>query len=153
MPVEKVDPICVGTLQRTIQRVEAKYGHRTPYTRRLRLTDDVMFKNDLTGLSYEAHAPMLINREKGLRILQMFPDTAFRSTYGNYYQIGGEPQRDCKILNLVDCPPDDRPFVSTSDKSFRSGNVGKCIRSKFCEPCRYEIDIEPRESDIDGFEE
>jgi hypothetical protein len=58
--------------------------------------------------------------------------------YGNYWNIGGKNIDDVKIVD-VDAEPDtDAVFLSTSDKSFEHGKVGKYIRSVFTEPCVYE---------------
>jgi len=150
--ITEYEPVYVGNLANRIKNIEARHGCSTQYTLMLRATLQELRRHGLDTLDYGAHCPILINRKKGLEVLKLYPDCSFRSAYGNHCHIGGKQVKDYKIQNLRDYP-DDREFVSTSDVSFRSGNVGKCIRSKFCDPCKYETDLKRREADIDGYEE
>ena len=91
-------------------------------------------------LDYAMHVPMLINRKKGLEVLQRFPNVPmFRSLYGNYWRIGGTLMDDVKIQNNNDIPGKDWRFVSTSDGSFEHGRVGDYIRKQFKDASKYEI--------------
>ena len=103
---------------------------------------EALKKVGCTTLNYEVHKPMLINKQMGLEILNRFPDVpGFRSLYGNYYQIGGINRQDMKIratsynMSVVD----DWDFLSTSDDSFKNGEVGRYIREKFKERSRFEV--------------
>ena len=91
-------------------------------------------------LDYAMHVPMLINRKKGLEVLQRFPSVPmFRSLYGNYWSIGGTLTNDVKITDNETVPGKDWRFVSTSDGSFENGCVGDYIRQTFKNPSRYEV--------------
>lgn len=140
---DELPPICIGTLFGRATRIEAKHGQVSPYTKLLRETALRLKEKGFDRLDYEGHLPMLINREHGMEILNKFHDGAFRSTYGNYYNIRGMLMDDVKIVDPEEYPTEDMIFVSTSDQSFKAGAVGKCIRSKFQEPCKYETDKEP----------
>jgi|GEM_PF-989763 len=84
--------------------------------------------------SYELHVPMYFNKRKLLALLDKLPEdypiTHIRTIYGNYYDIGGEPVDDVKVINDEQDIPYDGQFVSTSDESFKNGNVGKMLRRK-----------------------
>lgn len=133
-----LEPRIIGTLEDRIKRIETKYGRVTGYTKRLRYTASAL--RHYGTLDYESHSPFLVDRQKGLEILRLFPRAAFRSSYGNYYHIGGELTTDGKITDMTTHPFSD--FVSTSDRSFRQGIVGTDIRSRFIHPCKYET-LEP----------
>ena len=63
----------------------------------------------------------------------------FRSLYGNIYKIGGRNLPDPKIVNYKKQPEESAEFLSTNEKSFRYGLVGKFIRERFPNPSKYEI--------------
>lgn len=90
--------------------------------------------------NYELHIPFVFNREKLKQIIDKHPNIgAKRSLYGNYFANEKSIQReDVKIYNNTDIPGDDWDFVSTSDNSFASGEVGKWIKKKFNRKCKYE---------------
>lgn len=122
--------------------IKKNNGSESQYTLRLRGTIEALEKIGCTTLNYEVHKPMLINKQMGLEILNRFPNVpGFRSLYGNYYQIGGINRRDVKIratsydMSVVD----EWDFLSTSDDSFKNGDVGRYIRDKFKERSRFEI--------------
>ena len=90
--------------------------------------------------NYAVHMPILINKEKALATLDAFPDCPmFRSLYGNYNRIGGTWMRDVKIAGLDRLPDEESLFISTTDGSFGSGAVGRLIRERFPDPCKYEL--------------
>ena len=131
-----------GELIPYIERIERKHGP-DDFTIRLRKANNDLRVAGKTTFNYEVHKPMLINRKKALEVFDKFPDTpAFRSLYGNYWQIGGEHKHDMKIkltyygkMHLVEEIWD---FLSSSDISFNQGNVGEFIRRKFNKPSRFE---------------
>lgn len=122
--------------------IKKNNGSESQYTLRLRGTIEALEKIGCTTLNYEVHKPMLINKQMGLEILDRFPNVpGFRSLYGNYYQIGGINRQDMKIratsydMSVVD----EWDFLSTSDDSFKNGEVGRYIREKFKNKTRFEI--------------
>lgn len=132
-----------GELIDYIESIIKKHnGSESQYTLRLRGTIEALEKIGCTTLNYEVHKPMLINKQMGLEILKRFPNVpGFRSLYGNYYQIGGINRQDMKIratsydMSVVD----EWDFLSTSDDSFKNGEVGRYIRDKFKERSRFEV--------------
>lgn len=137
-----------GLLQDHIKDVEKRHGRSTGYTRNLRACDDQLKQAGLTSLDYAVHLPILVDREKMLEALQMFPRCPmFRSLYGNYAQIGGEFHKDVKTTDPDKEIPDGADFFSTSNKAF-AGHVRDQMEKRFPDPCRYEAEyIEQVESD------
>ena len=78
-----------------------------------------------------------------LEVLEKFPNEPMsRALYGNYWQIGGVCKHDMKIKVLhydkLPMAMQTWEFVSTSDESFRAGDVGKYLKEKFNERSRFE---------------
>lgn len=144
-PVSEImQPQYNGTLYERIVRIEDRHGQTsTLYTQRLRHLAKTLRKAQKGCLNYAVHKPMLINREKMLEVLKLYPDEPMlRALYGNYWDIGGENRHDMKIelidyqkMDMVDANWD---FLSTSDTSFENGTVGRYIRAKFNKQSRFE---------------
>lgn len=142
-PLTTKENLYNGKLMAYIERVERKIGGPDGYTCRLRETAAALEKAGLDTLNYEVHKPMLLNRHKLLEILEKFPDIpGFRSLYGNYWEIGGVNCHDMKIkilnFNNMYAVENFWNFVSTSDESFRDGEVGRFIRCRFNKKSRFE---------------
>lgn len=136
-------PTIDGSLDRKVHRIEKKYSGETAYTHRIRNTIYALREMGCDILSYEMHIPMEINKDAARKVLNVFTDdVAFRSAYGNYYNLAKAIHPDIKIVDVEqECDPDiHNVFLSTSDKSFKRGKVGKMIRSTFNVPSKYEID-------------
>ena len=132
--------ICNGTLYSLISSIENSRQKTSSYTRKLRETALYLQSRGLDTISYESHTPMLINRKKGKYILDEFPNTvAFRSSYGNYYNIGGQLRPDVKISREEQEFSEELDLLSTNDKSFANGKVGSFIRSAFPFKSKYEV--------------
>lgn len=132
-----------GTLLPYIERIERKQGQGDDYTDRLRIANNKLIQMGKQTLNYEVHKPMLINRKKALEVLERFPDVpAFRSLYGNYWEVGGENRHDMKLKILGPSKMAEVQsfwdFLSTSDKSFAEGEAGRWIRDRFQRPSRFE---------------
>jgi len=140
-PMTKAVTYQRGLLMDHIKDVEARhYGRQSGYTRMLRLCNDQLQAAGLTTLDYALHIPILVDREKALETLEMFPRCPmFRSLYGNYAGIGGEYHRDVKTVDHNKIIPEDADFFSTSNKSM-SGAVLKQMQERFPDPCRYEVE-------------
>ena len=138
-PYNQDTPICNGTIQHLISQIEKRHGKVTAYTRMLRNTIDALQLKGLDTISYATHTPLLVNREKALEVIYTFDTSrSFRCCYGNYCKIGGILKPDCKIFSNTRTPDPSMKLLSTSDASFREGEVGKFIQSTFTEPCKYE---------------
>lgn len=92
-------------------------------------------------LCYELHVPMELERDRLVEVLALpvprpARDAHKRSLYGNWWRIGGERADDCKVFGSSVVR--ERPFLSTSDSSFTSAEVGRLIRARFPEPSPYE---------------
>lgn len=137
------EPQYNGRIADYIEQIKKKhYGSHSEYTVRLMNTIDALEKAGFGTLNYEVHKPMLINRAKALEVLERFPNVGgFRSLYGNYWQIGGENQHDMKIKELRTFDWEDWEFLSTADKSFREGDVGRYIRGKLNKISRFEKEV------------
>ncbi|MGW0933655.1 hypothetical protein [Streptomyces sp. NPDC002666] len=91
-------------------------------------------------LSYEVHAPMVVNKEQMLATLDAgagLPVLHKRTLYGNMHQLGGDQVDDVKVKGLDEAGPS-ADFWSTSDQSFADGRIGELVRAAFPDPCRYE---------------
>lgn len=137
------EPQYNGRVADYIEQIKKKhYGSHSEYTVRLMNTIDALEKAGFGTLNYEVHKPMLINRAKALEVLERFPNVGgFRSLYGNYWQIGGENQHDMKIKAMGEFDWGDWEFLSTSDGSFRDGEIGRYIRGKFNKISRFEKEV------------
>lgn len=133
-------PLVQGSLAYRCQKIKAQAGKPSPYSEQLMKALAALKADGKDRLDYAMHVPMLINRKKGLEVLQRFPGVPmFRSLYGNYWRIGGTLTNDVKITDNESLPGKDWRFVSTSDGSFENGRVGDFIRGQFKEPSSYEI--------------
>ena len=139
-PVEDMPTYYDRTLWRRIQQIEQKrQGLHSLYSTQLRLTRDALQDMGCRTFNYAVHMPMLINRKKGLELIHRYPNLCmFRSVYGNVYKVGGEQHEDVKINNLGKKPDADCDFLSTGDKAFAKGEVGRFIRERFPNKCKYE---------------
>ncbi len=141
---EDIPPYYNGSVYKQIVKVENRHGMViNDYTKRLRHLCQTLERAGKDCKNYGVHKPMLINRKKMLEVLKMFPDEPMnRALYGNYWDIGGVRRKDMKI-RVNSYPKMDEvktkwEFVSTSDDSFREGEVGKYIRGKFNKISRFE---------------
>lgn len=130
-----------GDLYRHIVEIENRHGQKaTAYTKEMRRMAGMLSAAGLETKNYAVHMPILINKEKALATLDAFPDCPmFRSLYGNGNRIGGTWMRDVKIAGLDRLPDEESLFISTTDDSFGSGAVGRLIRERFPDPCKYEL--------------
>ena len=133
-------PLIDGTIENRIRILNKKYPiTMSEYAKQLWMTNKLLKDHNCDTLNYALHVPMLINKKKALDTIWRFPDSLmFRSLYGNHHQIGGTVTGDVKITELDIEPSEDVYLLSTSDESFKRGRVGKFIRDKFPEKCRYE---------------
>lgn len=138
--IRTVKPMIRGTLQQRVKDIETpRGGMTTAYSRQLRKTMHVLKMNGYPQNDYALHVPMLINKQKGIEVINTFPDCAmFRSLYGNYCGIEAITTKDFKVRNNTNCPTD-WTFLSTDDSSFYDGKVGEYIRECFPDPCKYEV--------------
>lgn len=99
-------------------------------------------KEELTALGYgeinfDVHLPMLFEKSKVKSILTC-SSPQMRSIYGNINKLPYIDRCDVKVYRL-DQVPDDMDFVSTNDRTFIHGNIGKYIRETYTTPSRFEV--------------
>ena len=91
--------------------------------------------------SYEAHVPMVINKNKFLELYGKYPiaNSPHRKTiYGNYYHLGGERIDNAKVVKDGAKFSTKNIFLSTTDAVFEGSEVGHFIVSRFSKKCKYE---------------
>lgn len=130
---------------RTLSQRILDFNKRTPYVSRgkyamrLRRAEWALNSKQKTTRNFELHIPMVFNREKLLKTIHNFRGQgAKRSLYGNCYIENPIQRDDIKIYELNQKPTKKEDFLSTTDATFRSGEVGKYIRSKFRKASPYE---------------
>lgn len=127
------------TLRDHYEKVKAKHGGWTSYSRGLWYCEQALKAKDLPTLDYAVHVPMLIDKDKALETLKAFPDCPmFRSLYGNYNKVDGVHLADVKISDVTKAVDPEAALLSTSNKAFRRGLAGQYIREAFPDPCKYE---------------
>lgn len=127
-----------GTIESLIGTIK-KERRSSKYVRILEVTIKLLKQNHLPTKNYALHAPMLINKQKALKVLEEFPHaTNFRNIYGNYYQLESTEIKDMKYFDNSRPINEDAIFLSTWEKSFSSGLVGQYIRKQFPNPSRFE---------------
>ena len=117
-PTERIDSLYRSSLSEHIDTIETAYWHKvTPYTKKLRETEQWLKDNGHPTLSYGLHTPFIFNKEKLLNLINTYPDLrCSRTVYGNFYNIGGTQHEDIKIFS--DSPNFDwsnSRFLSTDD--------------------------------------
>lgn len=136
-PIDYETNYYCGDLYKRVVTLEDKHNGVTPYSQQLRYTLQDLESMGCTTLNYALHTPMLINKKKGIELANIINGPMIRCYYGNYYKIGGTDHSDFKI-DSVSKTYKDRDFLSTNDKSFNHGAVGKQIRDIFKDKCEYE---------------
>ena len=127
-----------GTLKDRVDGLRKK-RRRSDYADQLERTAVLLERNGCDTRDYALHVPMLINKAKALEVFRVFPDCPmFRSLYGNFWNVGGVQSKDVKIYDLQGEPAPGQQLVSTCDQSFKNGDVGAFIRSRFTDSCKWE---------------
>ena len=127
-----------GDLYKRIVQLEDKHGGITDYSSELRKMCQELEALGCGSKNYAVHYPMLINRQKALELLNTTDCPMFRSLYGNYANVKAEWTNDCKIISK-DKEWKGSDYLSTEDKAFADGIVGKQIRERFPDKCEYEL--------------
>ena len=125
-------------LYKRIVQIEDVYKGFTPYSKLLRNCVKELEALGCTTKDFSLHIPLKINKLDMLNIRKLTDFEGFRSLYGNYYNIANETLNDCKITILGKgykggC------YLSTDDRAFKDGVVGKQIRERFPDKCKYEL--------------
>lgn len=126
-----------GSLYKRVVTLEDTHKGFTPYSQQLRYTLQELECMGCDTVNYALHVPMKINRKKAQELINIMDGPMIRCLYGNYFKIGGQQHSDFKIDSL-DKVYKDGDYLSTNDKSFNHGAVGKQIREYFPDKCKYE---------------
>lgn len=102
------------------------------YSMRLREADRALKNSGKPTNNFELHIPFIFNRAKLLEVIKRYPGVgAKRSLYGNTFVEESIPRQDVKIYTVNEKPTGEEDFISTSDRSFLLGEVGKYLKNKF----------------------
>ncbi len=144
----------MGMMADVITLYKQRYPEGSTYIDKMcRLYEILKLQGYDNPVSYELHTPMILSKQKvidfyskmqGQQILQ------FRTYYGNYYNLGGEPVEDVKIfLDNKHNSPDytinpeqyltEQVFISSTGGAFKKGLVGDFIRKSFPNKSIYEV--------------
>lgn len=96
------------------------------YTKRLAKTSQRLRKlGVMEQKDYDIHVPMIMNKQKLLKILKFYPECLWRSMYGNIHNLGGIEISDIKVYSLermqersYDYISGNNPYVSSDNGSF-----------------------------------
>ena len=135
--------LCRGTIKDVLADYKSRYGVMNDYTNGMKQT--MIFLQDigiLEPLSYELHIPMIINKQKFLKMFELPYINSIkvlhkRSLYGNLYNKDSKPILDVKVLASYFLPLGSDKFLSTEDNSWPivKTYVGRLFPNK----CEYEI--------------
>lgn len=127
-----------GSLEDYINRVE-KTSFPSSYTMRLRRTWGIMRDKGETLKNFELHIPMKYNRIQLREILKEYKGmNGVRSQYGNRFYHESEDRKDVKIFSNTQSFTKQTDYLSTSDESWKSYEIGEYLRNKFKTPSKYE---------------
>lgn len=115
------------------------WGGRSRYSYRLEEAATALKKNNLSTFNYELHVPIIFNRKQLRQTMKEFPNTGcIRSLYSNMWEPEHCQRNDVKIYDINAFPNFQIDLLSTTDRSFSRGKVGRYIRNYFKEKSIYE---------------
>lgn len=146
-PIDSVEYYYSGPLMNKIEYFMNKHPSST-YTKLLKQSFKVLRRHGVGyPLDYSLHVPMVMNKQKLKRILQL--NISWRLAYGNIYSVGGilvedpgSQTKDVKIyiendkLISVDSNPLSKNYLSTEDKAFQK--MKSFFQARFPVPSPYE---------------
>lgn len=141
-PVDQVPDLHHGPLAAEL----ADYQSRYPLNQRMigmgKTLDLLRTLGHHDPLSYELHVPMIVDKATMLEGLGLAEQAGIevphiRSLHGNLAGAHGTYADDVKVYTYssVELP---KPFVSTSDRSFRAGWIGRRLRANFDQTSQHE---------------
>ena len=134
------NPLYKGTIEEHADKLLQRYVGGSKYEKQIRFSGELLKQRGYSTKNYSLHVPFMVNKEKSEQVFREFPSSAmFKNLYGNVHNIGGiEVDRDTKIHYLHEHARKDQAVVSTNDSTFRHGYIGRDLRERFPEVCRYE---------------
>lgn len=113
-----------------------------PYITGMRATLDRLRETGHPNpLSFELHIPMPVPKAVMLAALDLGSDIPVwhkRTAAGTLGGLQGEQIADVKIHGRWEVPAAGQRFVSTNDRTFQTGQVGRWLRDRFPARCRFE---------------
>jgi hypothetical protein len=145
-PLAEVPVLHRGPLNRMLQLSHPRRRRRRPmanYRGGREATAQLLAELGFTEpLAYEPlHTPMPVSKagmRQALIAGQRLPALHYRTLYGNLTGIGGRESINHKIADMHRRPERDWLFVSTDDRAFEGGAVGKLLHQRFPDPSPYE---------------
>ena len=140
-PIERLEYFYDRNLRARVNdfKIILGWNNGNRYTNRLLGASRTLTFAGKNNLNYELHIPIIFNRKKLKMLIERYPTIgAKRSLYGNFFVDNSIERDDVKIYDMRNVPDETWDFVSTSDQSFKEGQVGKWIRKKFNRKCEYE---------------
>ena len=110
----------------------------SPYARTVEKARRELEALGCTQINFEVHMPMLFKKKLVSETIRQCSSPQMRSVYGNITGCEWIQHKDVKVYDL-DQVPEDPDYLSTNDKTFTEGAVGKHIRGVFSEPSRFEV--------------
>ena len=140
--VDKVEQWYDGLLQDRIDQLRETFKNQHPlYANQLQQVADRLAEYGIKEpKNYAVHKPMLFNRKNMAESLELTKDLpmSLRSFYANYFNVGGIDAPDTKVFRLGDYKVEG-PYVSSDDRTFRLGHIGRDIRAMFPNKSKYEL--------------
>ena len=126
-----------GTLGRRIDELHSESGMNA-YTRTLfKLEQELKTMHEPT-MNFDVHLPMLLNKEQVRSTLYKCSSPQMRSAIGNINRLSFVIHPDVKVYDLESVPVNET-YLSTNEKTFNEGNVGRYIRETFKKKSRFEV--------------
>jgi hypothetical protein len=144
-PLDELPVLHRGPIENVI--AEYKAAGAKAYLKTMERTRDFLLEQGYTDiLSYELHTPMRMNKQKWLKMYDLYQEYPelhplhTRTIYGNVYQVGGTEIQDVKVYDNDTRLDTSADFVSTENTVFNKGKVGQDIKELFTEPSEYELE-------------
>lgn len=140
-PIKEFKNYSNGDLAFMILALEDKEGKRVAYSDFLRDILILLKREGLPTKSFENHTPLLVNKQLMLEVLTKYPKAnGIRSLYGNYAHLKTEEIVDVKYFDYHQQIDENLKMISSLDREFKNGAVGRYVRKSFPEKSKYEID-------------
>ena len=125
-----------GTLSRRIDELHRE--GMNPYCRTLfKLEQELLTIHEPT-MNFDVHLPMLLNKEQVKATLYICSSPQMRSAIGNINRLPFVISPDVKVYDL-ESDGRGQTYLSTNEKTFNEGNVGRYIRETFTKKSRFEV--------------
>lgn len=128
-----------GTLKQHIERIEQKNRGDSKYTRKLEHSLLYFKKHGIDEpLNFETHTPFVFERDKMWLLMEKKMNIILRTGYGMFWDCDKIEEKDYKFSKKDFNYNGSERFISSSDYSFREGEIGEYIRKTFNKPSRFE---------------